>query len=261
MSESKGELSRRDVLKCTAAGAAAAALATAGCAGLPGGFSNPGKKAFYKADGSFDAVAAKEAYLAMMRSFGYPIQDVLKTDALWVCDFVQRDYEKLGMAGIFWINAESTYGGSGAKAYKGKFAKENFGYLGHEIYLLPGQMLPEHSHTGGEKGFGPKMESWHVRYGEVEFFGEYKGAGDEKPIGEMPASERPWGYGQPWFKSKYVARRTAKSGRLYTLHDPESWHFQRAGAQGAIVSEYATFHNHVQFSKPGMTFACSEAKA
>jgi hypothetical protein len=73
----------------------------------------------------------------------------------------------------------------------------------------------------------------------------------------MPASQRPVGFGQPWFKSKFVAKRTA--GELYTLENPESWHFQRAGPNGAIVTEYATFHNHVEFSKPGMKFASSEA--
>jgi hypothetical protein len=75
----------------------------------------------------------------------------------------------------------------------------------------------------------------------------------------MPEKERPWGYGEPWFKSKYVAVRTAKSGKLYSLEDPESWHFQRAGAEGAIVAEYATYHNHVEFSKPGMEFDSSKA--
>ena len=145
-----------------------------------------------------------------------------------------------------------------AKAYKGEFKGKNFGYLGHEIYLLPGQMIPEHSHVGngGKKGFGPKMESWHVRHGTVEFFGEHKGAGDEMLISDMPEDERPFGYGEPWFKSKYVVKRTA--GQIYSLEDAETWHFQRAGKNGAIVAEYATYHNHVEFSKPGMEFANSE---
>ena len=69
----------------------------------------------------------------------------------------------------------------------------------------------------------------------------------------------PWGYGESWFKSKYVARRTAKSGKLYTLEDPESWHCQCAGPEGAIVAEYATYHNHVEFSKPGMKFESTKA--
>jgi hypothetical protein len=218
-----------------------------------------GNDAFYKADGAFDAVAAKEAYFDMMRAFGYPIPKVLRTDDLWVADFLQRDYECLGMAGIFWYNAEGVYGKTGAEAYDGEFKGQKFGYLGHEIYLLPGQMLPEHSHAGGEKGYGPKMEAWQIRHGSVTFFGEYATAdGGEKPISEMPKDEQPWGFGEDWFKSKYYAKRSV--GDIYVMNDPESWHFQRAGPDGAIVSEYATFHNQVQFSKPGMEFGSSEAK-
>ncbi len=251
--------SRRDILKGTL-GCAAVSLTTAGCQSIGNTLAkNPGNAQFYQADGAFDAQRAKEAYYAMMKAFDYPIPDTLKTDEFWVCDFLQRNYEKLGMAGIFWINATGVYGTHGDKAYKGDFKYSQFGYLGHEIYLLPGQMLPEHRHIGGTEGHGPKMESWHVRYGYVEFFGEHKRAGDEIPIGDMPEKERPWGYGEPWFKSKYAVKRTAQSGQLYTLEDPESWHFQRAGTSGAIVSEYATYHNQVEFSKPGMEFASSEA--
>ena len=162
------------------------------------------------------------------------------------------------MGGIFWINAKGTCGSTGQKRYEGKFKDQKFGYLGHEIFLLPGQTLPEHRHIGGSEGYGPKMESWHVRYGSVVFFGEYKGAGDEVPISDLPVDKRPFGYDQPWFKSKYAAQRTA--GQLYTLEDPESWHGQCAGPNGAIVSEYATYHNQVEFSKPGMVFGSSEAK-
>ncbi len=215
--------------------------------------------AFYKADGSFDAEAAKEAYYDMMRAHGYPVPKILRTKELWVCDFLQREYDKLGMAGIFWKNVKGKYGEAGAKAYTGNFKDASFGYLGHEIYLLPGQMLPEHRHIGGPQGYGPKMESWHVRHGSVTFFGEYNTPdGDERPISKMPEGERPWSYGQDSFKSQYFAKRTA--GEFYALNDPESWHFQRAGPDGAIVSEYATYHNQVEFSKPGMAFDNSKAK-
>ena len=273
MKEPSDGLSRRDVMKYSVAGAAVS-LTGIGCAqgtdkktttvaAAKPKFVNPGNKAFYKADGAFDPDAAKKAYLDMMNAFGYPIPDVLKTDEFWVCDFLSRDCEKLGMGGIFWINDCGTYGDNGDKVYKGGFKDQKFGYLGHEIYLLPGQMLPEHRHigNGGEKGYGPKMESWQVRYGEVEFFGQHKGAGDETLISDMPKEEQPWGYGEDWFKSKYVTKRTAKSGKLYSLEDPETWHFQRAGKEGAIVTEYATYHNHVCFSKPGMEFKGSPAKA
>jgi len=217
---------------------------------------NPGNKAFYKADGAFDADAAKKAYYDMMAAYNYPVPPVLKGDQFWVSDFVDRNFEKLGMGGIFWKNENDTYGKD--DGYTGDFKDKPYGYLGHEIYLLPGQMLPEHRHIGGNDGHGPKMESWHIRYGTVEFFGEYKGAGNETPIADMPADQQPCGFGDPWFKSKFVAKRTA--GDIYTLENPESWHFQRAGPNGAIVAEYATYHNQVEFSKPDMKFASSEAK-
>ncbi|MEI7899529.1 MAG: hypothetical protein WCK89_04710 [bacterium] len=215
--------------------------------------------AFYKPDGSFDQAVAKAAYFDMMRAYHYPVPAILKTDALWVADFVQGDFAKLGMAGIFWKNVEGKYGDVGSQAYKGEFKDQKYGYLGHEIFLLPGQMLPEHNHleNGDKKGFGPKMETWHIRHGSVEFFGEYKGGADETLISDMPEGERPWGCGQNGFKSKYVKKCAA--GDIYSLNDPESWHFMRAGKNGAIVAEYATYHNDVKFSKPGMEFGNSDA--
>ena len=245
---SEKKLTRRTSLKVGAAGVAAMAA----------GVSQAASEKFYT-NGAFDSEKAVKAYFDLMNRFGYPIPDVLKTDEFWTCDFLQADFAKLGMGGIFWVNAIGTYGENGTGAYKGEFKDQKFGYLGHELYILPGQSLPEHNHIGGPEGMGPKMEAWQVRYGEVEFFGEYKGAGDETLISDMPETERPWGYGEDWFKSKYVAKRTAQSGKLYSLEDAESWHFQRAGAEGAIVTEYATFHNHVQFSKPGMEFDNTKA--
>lgn len=208
---------------------------------------------FYKGT-AFDPEAAKKAYFELMEEFGYPVPDTFKGDDFWVCDFLQGDFAHLGMGGVFFVNDKGKYGTKGGAKYDGEFKDEDFGYLGHDIFLLPGQVLPEHFHIGGPEGYGPKMESWLVRYGEVEFFGEYKRAGDEVLIAEMPEAERPWGAGEDWFKSKYIAKRTAKSGRIYTLEDPESCHGQRAGAKGAIVSEFATYHNHVAFTKPGMEF-------
>lgn len=243
------KMTRRDCLK-TVGGAMLASTGAAAAAGAA-------KKPFYKGT-AFDPGAAKEACFQMMERFGYPIPDILRGDDFWVCDFLQGDFAKLGMGGVFWINAKGNYGKNGGGTYKGGFKDRDFGYLGHDIFLLPGQALPEHHHIGGPEGHGPKMEAWQVRYGEVEFFGEHKRAGDEVLISGMPEDKRPWGSGEDWFRSKYVAKRTAKSGKLYTLEDPESYHFQRAGADGAIVTEYATYHNHVAFSKPGMEFDSSK---
>ncbi|WP_372847114.1 hypothetical protein, partial [Pontiella sp.] len=210
-------------------------------------------------NGAMRADPVKQAYFDMMERFNYPIPDILKTDAFWVCDFDQGDILALGMGGIFWINEKGEYKSSGAGTYDGSYKDEQFGYLLHEIYLLPGQSLPEHRHLGGPEGHGPKMECWQVRYGEVYFHGEYR-HGDEVPISEWPADRRPWGYGEDWFKSKYIVKRDAKTNQMYVLKDPESWHGQMAGPEGAIVTEAATYHNHVMFSKPGMAFKNSGAE-
>lgn len=215
------------------------------------------KADLYKSTGELDTTKLKQAYYDMMERFNYPISDKLKTDEFWVCDFLQADAQTLAMGGVFWINAKGVYGESGTKSYKGDFAKESYGYLGHDIYLLPNQALPEHHHIGGPEGYGPKMEAWLIRNGSARFFGEHKGAGDEKLISELPESERPWGYGQPWFKCKYYADRNI--GETYELKDAEAWHFVQALSEGAIISEFATYHNHVSFSKPGLEFDNTKA--
>lgn len=204
-------------------------------------------------DGSMSVDPVKKAYFELMERFNYPIPDILKTDDFWVCDFNQGDILALGMGGIFWINEKGEYKTSGAGMYDGPYKDDSFGYLLHEIFLLPGQTLPEHRHLGGPEGYGPKMEAWQVRYGEVYFYGEYK-HGDEVLISEWPQAQRPWGFGEDWFKSKYIAKRDAKTNQMYVQQDPESWHGQMAGPEGAVVTEVATYHNHVMFSKPGMEF-------
>lgn len=210
------------------------------------------KNDYYKG-GKADLAAIKQAYFDMFEHFNYPVPDILKTDDFWVCDFNQGDIMALGMGGIFWINEHGEYKSTGSGTYKGQYKDNQFGYLLHDIYLLPGQTLPEHSHIGGPEGYPPKMESWQVRYGQVDFFGEYQ-HGDEVLISEWPKEKRPWGYGEDWFHSKYISRRDAKTNQMYSLKDPESWHGQVAGPDGAIVVEVATYHNHVRFSKPGMEF-------
>ena len=83
---------------------------------------------FYKADGSFDTPKAKQAYYEMMEYFNYPIPDRLRGEDFWSVDFGLGRFTEVGMAGILWINEQ----------------EDN--YMGHEIFLLPGQRIPEHGH-------------------------------------------------------------------------------------------------------------------
>jgi len=133
-------MSRRELISGTAA---AAGVALASQLGNPLAAAEPKVSAkkvktytnadFYDAAGEFQAEKAKDAYFDMFRRFGYPISETLKK-GIWVLDFHLNDFAHVGMAGIFWLN------------------RQDFGYFGHEIYLLPGQMIPEHQHLATVKG-------------------------------------------------------------------------------------------------------------
>ncbi|BDD11098.1 hypothetical protein FUAX_35300 [Fulvitalea axinellae] len=174
------------------------------------------KEHFYD-NGVFNSQKAKDAYFKMMERFGYPISPLLKTDEFWVSDFSQNDFLNAGMGGIFWINNVEQK------------------YFAHEIFLLPGQMIVEHCHNQVEAG-AAKMETWHVRHGEVYLFGE----GDPTPENELPIKPA---------ASQFAADgitvhncKTLKEGEISSLNRLEARHFMVAGPQGAIVSEYASPH-------------------
>ena len=177
---------------------------------------------FYK-DGKFDAEAAKQAYYEMFAYHNYPIVDRLKTADFWVLDFGLGKFTEVGMAGIFWVNN----------------LKDN--YFGHEIYLLPGQIIPEHKHLKTDKA-GPKMEAWQPRHGWIYIYGE----GTPTPGAEEHIP--------PSHKECAVARTEKKlmPGEVGELLGAEQWHWMKAGPEGAIVTEYATYHDGtgLRFSHP-----------
>ena len=102
-------------------------------------------------------------------------------------------------------------------------------------------MIPEHKHVKTPDA-DPKMEGWHVRYGSIHIYGE----GEATPgVAErIPPSHRECAN----------ARKEQKlmPGECGYLGGAEQWHFMVAGPEGAIVSEYATYHdgNALRFSHP-----------
>lgn len=180
---------------------------------------------FYDASGNFVEATAREAYYDMFRRFGYPISDRLKEE-MWILDFGLGDFARVGMAGIFWLN------------------RQDYNYFGHEIYLLPGQMIPEHKHLETAKG-GAKMESWQPRHGMIYTFGE----GDPTPeyLDKIPPSQR-----------DLVKSRCCKPLQIDEVGDLNrltAWHFMVGGPEGALVTEYGTFHDMdgLRFSNPKAT--------
>jgi hypothetical protein len=104
-------------------------------------------------------------------------------------------------------------------------------------------MIPEHWHVKTADA-RPKMEGWHLRHGAVTLFGE----GDPTPGAEekIPASERKF--------AKCRHATVLAVGELGKLNRPEAPHFMVAGPQGAIVTEYASYHDGqgLRFTDPGV---------
>ncbi len=222
-------LSRRSLLVGTAAATGAALAARAGSAAEPAasGCEATAVKTyqsadFYDADGKFLVDKAREAYFDMFRRFQYPISDKLQKE-MWVLDFGLGDFAHVGMAGIIWLN------------------RQDYKYFGHEIYLLPGQMIPEHSHLPTAKG-AAKMESWQPRRGMIYTFGE----GEPTPefLDKIPASQR------DIVKSRHCT--PLGIDEVADLNRLTAWHFMVAGPAGALVTEYGTFHDMdgLRFSNP-----------
>jgi D-lyxose ketol-isomerase len=182
---------------------------------------------FYLADGTFDTDRAKQAYYDMMESHGYPIVPRLRGEEFWAIDFGLGQFLEVGMAGIFWVNNQ----------------QDN--YFGHEIYLLPGQMIPEHSHVGTAAA-APKMEAWQVRHGSVTLYatGDPTPGVDERigPLHRAIAEAR--------------TETTLMPGEVGTLNQAGAKHWMLGGPDGAIVTEYATYHDGdgLRFTHPDITF-------
>ena len=174
---------------------------------------------FYK-DGKFQQEVAMEAMKDMFAFYDVPFTELMAKD-MWVTDFGLGDFENVGMGGIFWVNnAEQRY-------------------FAHAIYLLPGQMIPEHAHVATT--YPAKHESWMVEKGWAYNFSE---VGDDTPNAPaIPATHGP-------IKSKNFV--VQKVGEVLPLKALTTFHFLMAGPEGAIVSEWATYHDNagLRFSNP-----------
>lgn len=182
-------------------------------------------------DGKFDPQAAKQAYFNLMKKFNYPIPESFKGDFFWTTDFSLGDFSEVGMGGVFWTNENHDEGG----------------YLGHEIFLLPGQMIVEHAHVDCESS-PAKRESWLVRHGSIFSFSvqdQAKGFPDGCVI---PKSQRNI--------ATVNSAIEVKAGGVDTLNQAAAKHFMLAGPEGAIVTEFGTFHDNegLRFTNPNVKF-------
>jgi hypothetical protein len=189
-------------------------------------FSKLNNSRFYDASGKFDQEAAKSVYLDFLREVGYPVNDAI-AGKMWVSDFGLGRFTDAGVGGIVWWGDE----------------KNNFSSL--DAFLLPGQIIPEHWHV--KLGNIPeKMEAWLVRQGEIYGYAE----GDPTP--DMKAKLAADDAEHVTVKHERILRVGDVAGISHVLEK----HWMQAGPEGAIFSEFSTYHTGeaVKFSDEKIKF-------
>ncbi|MHC4754934.1 MAG: cupin domain-containing protein [Planctomycetota bacterium] len=204
--------------------AVCALLFLQGCGGKNLTFDNA---SFYNDDGTFNVDAGKDAYIKMMEFHGYPIFPGLREN-MWVSDYGLGQFSKLGLGAYTFIN------------------EVDGDYMGQDLYLLPGQMLPEHYHLQTDKA-SPKMEGWHVRHGVSYVYGE--GVPAKNMYAVVPKCHM---NGTVSVKHEVVLHQ----GQATILDRATARHWQFGGPEGAVISEYATYHDNdgVRHSDPKIRF-------
>jgi D-lyxose ketol-isomerase len=227
----KNEIPRRDLL--VAAGSLAG-LATVGgvAAAKDAAIAEKPKLQFKNADfykdGKFDLEKGKDAVLALCRYHGYHVFPGLREN-LWISDYGAGEFTRVGLAAyMFMNNVEDRY-------------------MLMDIFLLPGQMLPEHWHIEGE-GNPAKLEGWLVRWGLSHIVG----------IGEPNLGKDVVVPKLHWSGKVTVEHETvATPGVFVKLAKVGTRHWQLAGPEGAIITEVANVHTNsaVRHTDPALNKA------
>ena len=217
--ENENTISRRAALKTAGCGLGLAAVVAGEAAhGKPP--KGDGKQLiefrnedFYDADGSFSVDKTKKGILRLCKYYNYPVFPGLEEN-LWVSDYGTGQFAKLGLAAYIFVNNVEDR------------------YMMLDMFLLPGQMLPEHWHVEGE-GNPAKREGWLVRWGVSHIVG----IGEPNLGADVVIPKCHWG-GKVTTKHEVIA----KPGTFVSLAKVGTRHWQYGGPQGAIVTEVANVH-------------------
>jgi len=170
---------------------------------------------FYGADGTYDVEKGKDGIIALCKYHGYPIFPGLREN-LWVSDYATGQVTKLGLAAYSFINNVEDR------------------YMLMDLFLLPGQMLPEHWHLEGE-GNPAKREGWLVRWG----LSHIVGIGEPNLSKDVIVPKCHWG-GKVTTEHEVIAT----PGMFVPLAKVGTRHWQFAGKEGAIITEVANVHTN-----------------
>lgn len=229
--DTKDRMSRRVALKT--AGVAAVGVSAQVCSAAPKKTRGKNGKIhfkndyFYDADGKFKPEAGKNAYIALMKYHGYPVFPDVR-EKLWVSDYGTGQFTKLGLGANLFVNNEKDR------------------YMVMDLFLLPGQMLPEHYHVSTDKN-PAKLEGWVVRHGLSYVYGEGEPTPNMKAV--VPKCHMD---GTVTVKHEVILR----PGQFTPQDRVAARHWQFGGPEGAIITEVANVHddNGVRHSDPNLVF-------
>ena len=170
-------------------------------------------------DGKFNVDKARDAIIELCRYFKYPVFSDMK-DLLWVSDYGTGKFTELGLACIGIVNHD-----------KDKLGQT---FMMQDLFLLPGQMLPEHWHIKGE-GIAVKNEGWFIRWGKSFIVG----IGEDNLPPEIKIPECHMGGTVEVKHGKWV-----NAGEYVQLAKIETKHWQMAGPEGCILTEVANLHTN-----------------
>ncbi len=170
-------------------------------------------------DGKFDEEKGKDAIVALCRYFHFPMFPGFR-DKLWVSDYGTGHFTELGLACTGYCNNDKDVLGQT--------------FMLQDLFLLPGQMLPEHWHLKGE-GIAVKNEGWVVRCGKSFIVG----IGEDNLPKDLVI---PSCHMNGTVETKHGQWATA--GQYVQLAKVESKHWQLAGPEGCIISEVANLHTN-----------------
>jgi D-lyxose ketol-isomerase len=214
-------MNRRTLLKASAVAAVSPALLASGnrpkAAGAETSF-NPKNRDFYT-NGKFDDEKGKDGVIALCKKFGYPVFPGLR-EKLWVSDYGIGQFMKVGLAAYMFQNHSG----------------EQDQYMLMDLFLMPGQMLPEHWHEKGDHGT-TKDEGWLVRWGTSYIVGIGENNMDQFPQIKVPKCHHGG-------KTTVFHVVQGKPGSFTPLAKITSRHWQFAGPEGAIITEAANFHTN-----------------
>lgn len=178
---------------------------------------------FYSEQGEFLVDKAKDAIIALMEYHNYPVYDGVK-EKLWVSDYGTGKFTELGLAAHLFMNNEQDK------------------YMLMDMFLLPGQMLPEHWHLDAGE-LPAKREGWLIRYGKSYVVG----IGDDN-MDAFPQVVVPSVHMDGQVTTKHIIE--ADAGMFVPLAEVYTRHWQFGGPDGAIITEVANVHSdgHVRHS-------------